>query len=239
MRRRAVERRYELLPYLYTAAEEMSRTGVPMMRPLFLEYPRAPELLGDDRDFLLGRDLLVLPAFSETSEAQDATLPPGAWYEDHSSTVHESSVTLRPALGELPVYVRAGAVVPEQPVVQDTDETPSGPLELRVYPGPDCRGALYQDDGHTFAYRKGELLRVVYSCAASPGTVAVESRIEADGFKPWWRDARLTVYGIASAPREVRVRGAAVKGWAYDPSARTVVVDVPKARGDWRVEIRE
>jgi alpha-glucosidase len=239
IRRRAIERRYALLPYVYTAAEEMSRTGIPMMRPLFLEYPGAPELLRDDRDFLLGGDVLVAPAFSDKPQAETVALPPGAWYEDRSSTVHESSVTLRPALDVLPVFVRAGAIVPEQAVVQDALETPQGPLELRVYPGPDCRGALYQDDGHTFAYAKGKFLRVRYACAAAKDGVLVDSKVESDGFRPWWRDARLTVYGVAASPREVRVRGAAVKDWTYDAAARTVVVSVPGARGDWRVEVRE
>jgi alpha-glucosidase len=239
IRRRAIERRYELMPYVYTAAEEMSRTGVPMMRPLFLEYPNAPELLGDDRDFLFGGDLLVAPAFSEKPQEETVTLPPGRWYEDRSSTVRESSVTLRPALDVLPVFVRAGAIVPEQAVVQNADEAPQGPLQLRVYPGPDCRGALYQDDGHTFAYEKGKFLRARYSCAAAKDGVSIESKLENDGFRPWWRDARLTVYGVASAPRAVLVRGAAAKGWTYDGAARTLSVDVPAARGDWRVEVQD
>jgi alpha-glucosidase len=239
MRRRAIERRYALLPYVYTAAEEMSRTGVPMMRPLFLEYPQSPQLVADDRDFLLGGDLLVAPAFSEKPESETLVLPPGAWYEEHSSVVHKSSVTLRPALADLPVYVRAGAIVPEQAVVQNTGETPRGPLELRVYSGPDCRGALYQDDGHTFAYAKGQFLRERYSCEASARGVSVSGEPENDGFKPWWRDARLTVYGVAAAPREVRVRDAVVSDWIYDSAARTVSVPVSDARGAWRVDIQE
>ena len=238
IRRRAIERRYELMPYMYTAAEVLSRTGVPIMRPLFLEYPQSPELVGDDRDFLFGGDLLIAPAFSEKIEEETVVLPPGGWYEDRSSIIHESSVTVRPALDELPVFVRAGAIVPEQAVVQDAQEPPRGPLQLRVYLGPDCRGALYQDDGHTFAYEKGKYLRVRYACAVEKDGLSVDAHTEADDFRPWWRGARLTIYGVNFAPRQALVRGQAAGGLRYDAAARTAQVDVSDARGDWRVELR-
>src|SRR6202044_2625684 len=81
LRRRAIEARYRLLPYLYTNVEEMTRTGVPLMRPLFLDYPQNPDSYADDRDFLFGGDLFVAPAFSEMPQADDVRLPPGGWYE--------------------------------------------------------------------------------------------------------------------------------------------------------------
>ncbi len=236
IRRRAIERRYALLPYIYTAVEEMSRTGAPLMRPVFFDYPAAAS---GDRDFLFGPDLFVAPAFSELQRAEDVTLPPGAWYEEGTSTVHESTapLSLRPALESLPVFVRAGAIVPEQAVVLDESQAPKGPLELRVYPGPDCRGALYQDDGRSFAYTKGAYLRAAYACAATAAAVEVSGRLEHDGYKPWWRDARLSVYGVKAAPRSVAVDGKPVSGWTYDAASGLVVVTVPNARRGWRVSV--
>ncbi len=239
MRRRAIEGRYRLLPYLYTNVEEMTRTGIPLMRPVFLEYPKAEESYGDDRDFLFGGDLFIAPAFSEMPEAEDVRLPPGGWYEYGTSILHESTgtISLQPELGVLPVFERAGAIIPQQPIVQDTDETPNGPIELHVYPGPDCRGALYQDDGHTFAYRRGKFLRASYACDAKPGSVSVTSRIDHAAFSPWWTSARLVVYGFKAAPREVRVGGKTVAGWTFDAAAGAVTLLVPHARADWRVVI--
>jgi alpha-glucosidase len=238
MRRRAIEARYRLLPYLYTGVEEMTRTGVPLMRPVFLDYPAAPESYGDDRDFLFGSDLFIAPAFSETAEAQEVRLPPGGWYEYGTSVYHVggSTLSLRPALGELPVFARAGSIIPEQPVVQDTGETPSGPLELHVYPGPECRGALYQDDGHTFAYQSGKYLRAAFACEASAQDVVVTGRLEHDAFKPWWSSAKLVVYGFKAAPREVRSAGKPVR-WSFDEKTGAVMVVVPQARKDWRLVI--
>jgi alpha-glucosidase len=237
IRRRAIERRYALLPYIYTAVEEMSRTGAPLMRPVFFDYPAFGG--GNDRDFLFGPDLFVAPAFSELQRAEDVTLPPGAWYEEGSSTVHASTapLSLRPSLETVPVFVRAGAIVPAQAVVRNESETPKGPLELSVYPGSDCRGALYQDDGRSFSYKKGAYLRTAYACAATDATVEVTGRVEHDGFKPWWKDARVSVYGVKTAPRSVSVDGKPSKGFTYDAASGLVVVTVPNARRAWRVTV--
>jgi alpha-glucosidase len=209
------------------------------MRPVFLDYPEAPASYGDDRDFLFGGDLFVAPAFSEMPQSEDARLPPGGWYEFGTSVLHDggSTVSLRPALGELPVFARAGAIIPMQPVVQDTDEKPKGPLELHVYPGANCRGSLYEDDGHSFAYQRGKFLRADYACELSAGDVVVTGRLEHDEFRPWWSSLKLVVYGFKAAPHEIRSGGKAVRGWTFEEQSGAVTVLVPRARGDWRLVI--
>src|SRR5260370_5382719 len=151
------------MPSLYTGIEEASRTGLPLMRPVFLEYPQASDFYENNRDFLFGRDFFVAPVTTEMVDAEEVSLPPGEWYDFWTNTRVSSKekITLHPQLDEMPLYVRAGAIVPMQPVVQYTGEKPNGPLELRVYlptstPGTDFRGALYPDDRHTLAYQKGK-----------------------------------------------------------------------------------
>jgi len=106
-------------------------------------------------------------------------LPPGTWYDywTGEKLPTKNVMQMKPALDQVPVYVRAGAIVPRQPLVQNTGETPNGPLELRVYAGPDCKGSLYQDDGHSLNYEKGEFLRVNYSArsAQAPSRFRVPS----------------------------------------------------------------
>jgi alpha-glucosidase len=237
IRRKYIELRYQLLPYLYTAIEESTRTGIPLMRPLFLEYPDAAQFYGDNRDFLFGRDFFVAPVTTEMIDAEEISLPPGDWYDYWTSEKHSNKekLLLHPKLDEMPLYVRAGAIVPMQSVVQNTGEIPGGPLRLRVYPGDDCRGALYQDDGHTFAYQKGEILRINYSCQVSPGSVTVTSGIEKNAFKPWWTFAEVTVYGAAAAPKEVRIGDQLAQQWRFDSQAHVVVLTLPDAAKDWTV----
>jgi len=239
IRRRYIELRYRLLPYIYTAVEETSRTGLPFMEPLFLEYPQATEYYGDDHSFLFGRDFFVAPVVTEKLDAQEIHLPPGDWYDFWTSDKHSASekIALHPALSEMPVYVRAGAIVPMEPVVQSTNETPNGPLELRVYPGADCEGSLYEDDGHSFAYRKGEFLRMNFACQASSDGVSISSVVEHGAYQPWWSSARLSVYGAASRPKEVRCNDRPLSDWQYDAQTHAVTFTVPEARKAWTVRL--
>jgi len=214
------------------------------MRPVYLEYPQASDFYGDNRDFFFGRDFFVAPVTTEMVDAEEISLPPGEWYDfwTNSKLSSKEKFSLRPRLDEMPLYVRAGAIVPMQPLVQNTGEKPNGPLELRVYlpastASNDCRGALYQDDGHTFAYQKGEILRVNYSCQVSNGTVMVSSTIEKNAFQPWWKNAEITVFGMADAPKEVRIGDNVIREWRYDDRGHAVTLTVPDAAKNWSVRL--
>ena len=244
IRRKYIELRYELMPYLYSGIEEASRTGLPLMRPVFLEYPQASEFYGDNRDFLFGRDFFVAPVTTDMVDAEEISLPPGEWYDFWTNTKLSNTrvLTLHPRLDEMPLYVRAGAIVPMQPLVQSTEEKPDGPLQLRVYlpssaANGDCRGTLYQDDGHTFAYQKGEILRVNYSCQVSASAASVTSTVEKSAYQPWWKSAEVKIYGAPGAPKEVRLGEEAIHDWRYDGLAHTVTLTVLDALKNWSVRL--
>jgi alpha-glucosidase len=239
IRRRYVELRYHLLPYIYTTIEEASRTGLPAMRPVFLDYPQAEGFYGNNRDFLFGSDLFVAPVTTEMVDAEEVQLPPGDWYDYWTSQrlSSKNKITLHPALDEMPLYVRAGAIIPTQAVVQNTGEKPAGPLELRVYAGESCRGSLYQDDGHSFAYQRGELLRVNYSCQVSPASITITSATEKNSFQPWWNTAEITVYGANTQPKELRLGDRATHEWRYDAAGHSVVFTVPNAAQNWTAQL--
>ena len=206
LRRAAIEERYRLLPYLYTVAEDNARTGAPIMRPVFFDFPQATAFYGNDRDFLLGPDLFVAPTVDERLDARTLTLPPGAWYDARSGVRHDggASVTLQAAPVRAPLFVRAGAIVPMQPLVQSTSERPRGPLELHVWLPADastpCRGTLYQDDGVSMAYQRGTFLRMEYTCEASSDRVTVHAHSAHAGFVPWWTQTRIVVHGADATP---------------------------------------
>ena len=244
IRRKYIELRYVLMPYLYTGIEEASRTGLPLMRPVFLEYPQASDFYGDNRDFLFGRDFFVAPVTTEMVDAEEISLPPGDWYDFWTNTKLSSKekFSLHPRLDEMPLYVRAGAIVPMQPLVQSTEEKPNGPLELRVYlpngaSNTDCRGTLYQDDGHTFAYQKGEILRVNYSCQVSNGSVTVTSNVEKNAYQPWWKSAEVKLFGATAQPKDVRIGEQITSEWRYDSLAHTVTLTVPDGVKNWSVRL--
>jgi alpha-glucosidase len=239
IRKRYIELRYRLLPFIYTAMEETSRTGVPLMEPLFLEYPDEQGLYGEDHEFLFGRDFLVAPVITERVDAEDVHLPPGDWYDFWTGEKHSSKeqISLHPALAETPIYVRAGAIVPMQPVVQSTNEKPDGPLELRVYPGSDCHGTLYEDDGLTFAYQKGNFLRVNFTCQVSPGSLTITGSIEKNSYQSWWNSTQLKIYGAGSEPKEARIGDQVTHDWLYNAQTHSITLTVPDALKNWNVRL--
>ena len=214
------------------------------MRPVFLEYPQASHFYGDNRDFLFGRDFFVAPVTTDMVDAEEISLPPGEWYDfwTNAKLSSKEKFTLHPRLDEMPLYVRAGAIVPMQPVVQSTEEKPAGPLQLRVYlpnstSSGDCRGTLYQDDGHTFAYQKGEILRVNYSCQVSSNAAIVTSNMEKNAYQPWWKSVDVTIYGATGSPKEVRIGEQTIHEWRYDSPSHVVTLTVPDALKNWSVRL--
>ena len=195
IRKRYVEERYRLLPYIYGLAEQNSRTGDPLMRPVFYDYPDA---LGSGCDqsmsFTLGRDLLIAAQPKPESPAPfDICLPKGGWYDYWTGApVSQAKLTQTPKLDTLPVFVRAGTILPRQPLVQSTMETPRGPLSLDVYPGRDCRGEIYFDDGVSV---NGPSLRQTITCTVTPTGVALSFSPRQGSWRPWWKQISVTVHG--------------------------------------------
>jgi alpha-glucosidase len=217
IRRRFIEARYRLLPYIYTSAEETTRTGLPLMRPMFLEFPENSTLATLDHQYMFGDAFLVAPKLFETMDPYTIVLPEGTWYEYWTGKKIEGghSITANPRLDELPVYVRGGAIVPHQPIVQTVDQPPDGPLELRVYPGPNCSGSLYVDDGNTFDFTRGAFQRSNFTCEILPDSLRVRIEPGAGSYKPWWHEIRVVIMGVAGAPCSIAVNGTALADWKY------------------------
>ncbi|HEX4739527.1 MAG TPA: TIM-barrel domain-containing protein [Allosphingosinicella sp.] len=227
IRRRYVEERYRLMPYLYALAEQNARTGDPIMRPVFYDYPDA---LGASCDqamtFTLGRDLLIAgPPKPESPAPFGICLPKGGWYDYWTGLPVPAGETLtrKPKLAELPVFVRAGTILPRQPLVQSTAETPHGPLSLDIYPGEDCRGTLYLDDGVTV---NGPSLRQAIGCREGPAGLVLHFNRRVGSYPPWWNRIEIAVHGWDKDA--VVAGGSAIR---RDAAARTLHVSIPDQPG--------
>jgi alpha-glucosidase/alpha-D-xyloside xylohydrolase len=155
--RKYAELRYQLLPYTYTLAREARDSGLPLMRAMWLHYPDDGRARGLGTQFLWGRDLLVAPVFTKGAAARDVYLPAGDWYDwwTNERSPGGRTVTRAVDLATMPIYVRAGAIVPVDPIRQYTAEPSSEPTTLRVYRGSDGRFTLYDDDGISQQYLRG------------------------------------------------------------------------------------
>ena len=157
-----LELRYQLMPYLYSAVKETCETGVPIIRSLWLHYPTDAAAVARGDEYLYGRNILVVPVVEQGATSRSLYLPHGTWYDFWTREHHEGGheISRKVDLETIPLYVRAGAVIPMGPVKQYTEETIDGPLTLWVHPGADGSFSLYEDDGKTFDYRRHEFMRV-------------------------------------------------------------------------------
>jgi alpha-glucosidase (family GH31 glycosyl hydrolase) len=153
-----LELRYRMLPYLYSAVHECATTAMPIMRPLWLHFPDDAKAVAREDEYLWGANMLVAPVVEKGATARSVYLPKSDWYDYWTNERVEGSREIsRPVdLETMPLYVRAGTILPLGPVKQYVDEKVDEPLSLLIYPGADASFLLYEDDGISFNYRKGE-----------------------------------------------------------------------------------
>ena len=160
--RKFLETRYRLLPYLYSAAWETHRTGLPLIRSLGLAFPADEKAWGTVDAYLFGPSLLVAPICAKGATERSVLLPAGPWWDFWSAQRIEGgqSVTVQAPLDSLPLLVRGGTILPTGPVRQYADEPSDEPVTLTVYPGADGSFTLYDDDGISFGYEHGDFQEI-------------------------------------------------------------------------------
>ena len=170
------ELRYRLLPYNYSLAWEAHATGMPFMRALWLAYPDDPIARGLGNEYLWGPDLLVAPVFEPGATSREVYLPAGTWYDWWTGEPQAGgrSVRRNVDLSILPIYVRAGAIIPLDPIRQYTAEPVAEPTTLTIYPGADGRFVLYDDDGSSMGYQRGDADWILLTWDDAARTLTIE-----------------------------------------------------------------
>ena len=157
--------RYRLLPYIYNAARETFDTGLPIMRPLILEFPDDPAVRNEGSEYLFGPDLLVAPITAELSDHRNVYLPKGQWINWYSNKSFQGPVQLNSfssPLNELPLFIKSGSIIPMTEPIEYTELLGSGSLVLRFYPTAGVGSktvSLYEDDGISFGYLANQFSR--------------------------------------------------------------------------------
>ncbi|MDP2956433.1 MAG: glycoside hydrolase family 31 protein, partial [Longimicrobiales bacterium] len=245
--RAAMLLRTELVPYLYTAARQAHDTGVSMLRPLYYHWPEEDAAYAHMGQYMLGEDLLVAPV---TTPADSATglatvslwLPPGDWVEWGSGARLHGPATVERTylLDEIPLFARAGAVIPMAEPALRVGAADRGPLVLTVFPGTAGQAGLYEDAGNDTGYLRGESARTVLLAKWSEGgrrvSVAVGAAQGSYPGQPAERSLTVRVPGVLpptavtadGAPVPYRADGTA-SGWRYDGTGLAVEVRLPAA----------
>jgi alpha-glucosidase len=223
--RACVALRYQLLPYYYALAWEAYRLGLPIVRPLMLEFQAEARLAAVDDQFMLGSHLLVAPVLEAEAVRRRIILPAGVWHDFWSTQSYTGGgeVDYPAPLERLPILVRGGAVVPLGPALNCIpDAHQFSRLQLHFWPPYPTQGVIYDDDGGTRAYERGAgaLTRITVSAQAQQIEVCLSA---AEGDFPGLAQTREIefVFQRTVAPSAVSVNQQPVP-WQYAAAQQTV-----------------
>lgn len=244
--RSAFQLRYALQPYIYTEARRTYDTGVAFFRPLYYDWPEAPEAYSSKDEYLFGDQMLVAPVVTPGDKTtglatETVWLPKGEWIEwpTGKQITGPAEVERSFSIEQTPVYVKAGAIVPMQPPMRYTGEKPVDPLIVNVWPlqpGANTSYSVYEDSGVAEEYQQGVFARTPIKTAQTGDTLRVEIGPVAGSYPGMMKSRGYELRLPADWPPErVTINGVPVKragptgkgGWSFEGNTLTTVIPVP------------
>jgi len=236
---------YRLLPYIYTCAHISNVTGLPIARAMVLEYQDDPGIYDKDLQYMFGSELLVAPVPQSREDEKavaiiDVYLPKGNWldYWTGDRYTGPQNISYTSPIDKIPLFVKAGAIIPMQPDMNYVGEKPVDPLTLDIYPSGTSSFTLYEDDGETENYKKGAFALTTFVSVEREDGIIIDigqSKGQYEG-KLKNRGYILKLNGVCAADR-VEVESKTLKeftsqkefensttGWWYDSSKRILLV---------------
>lgn len=250
--RKYLDLKLRLTSYMYTLCNEAYETGTPAVRALVLEYPTDPVALGTatQYEFLLGKNFLVAPVYSDTNVRDNIYLPQGKWFDYWDGTVYSGKTTLNgysAPLDRLPLFVKAGSIIPMYQQMKFDNERPADTLTLDVYPGPTAQFEMFEDEGSNREYRQGKFAKTQFvALSDAEGKRITEITVsDAKGdFKGriLTRTYHIQIHGSV-LPKKVEVQGVKLKkykkaidfnkagtGWYFNPDDKKGMVIIKTAK---------
>lgn len=248
----AIRLRYRLAPYFYALLREASVTGAPIMRPLVYEFQNDPRAWDESFEFMLGPSLLIANVLDKGVDHIDVYLPAGCdWYdfETRSWLAGGQSITVPVTLASMPMFLRSGGIVPQCPGLTNLHNETIDHLTVLIEPGEHTAFSLYEDDGVTRAWERGEYLSSRMEVTPSADGVAIDVTREGS-YATRVERMELEVLCRRIAPLSVEVDGHEVprflnydkflragEGWFFDGQTRKAMVRFANPSGDWHAEL--
>ena len=226
--RKAIEMRYQLLPYIYTTFQQHTKTGRPTLRNLFFYDPSDPQCRKFSDQFMFGTDLLVCPVLKPGVKSMAVYLPKGQWYDFWTGELFEGKQKMKVKVKEdrIPIYVRSGAILPTVDVVQHTGEmTKLSSLELSVFVADSGKSQFYWDAGEGYGHEAGQYTERTYEVSRAKNQITLTQTAEGD-FNASFKVAEVRFVGLTAPPSEITVDGRRITAGIYY-GKRAVVVNVP------------
>ena len=238
--------RYAIEPYIYTEARRTYDTGVAFLRPLYYDWPEASESYTNKGEYMFGEQMLVVPVVAAADRVsglatEKVWLPQGEWIEWPTGKYLRGPVSVERSFSieQIPVYMKAGAIVPMQPRMRYTGEKPVDPLIVNVWPlqpGTSSSYSVYEDSGQSVEYQHGVYARTPIKAAQEGDRLRVEIG-PAEGSYPGMAKTRGYEVRLPAdwPPDSVSVNGAPVQhagpagegGWWFEGNTLTTVIPVP------------
>jgi alpha-glucosidase len=250
----AISLRYSLFPYLYGCARKAHDQGLPVMRAMVMAFPDDKETANLDSQFMFGSDLLVVPVVESDAQTVKVYLPEGEWIsfnDPFSSFKGNQWIEYPVTLQTIPVFVRAGAVIPMMPVQQYIHEKPNAPVWFTVFAKANGNSSveLYEDDGETNDYKKNIYSTTGVKCSFKNGdiTFSLEKKDFNGGYQTENRNFGIRIY-TDKTPESILIDGKKLKQvaaaklseswyavaekpvWAYDKKNKMLWIKFPEPK---------
>lgn len=255
--RHTLELRYRLLPYLYNAFYQSTQTGLPIMRALVLDFPgdrTVMDLTPDSQtsEFLFGNDLLVAPVVNDGETERSVYLPADTWYDFWSGKRYTgpATITVDAPLGFIPMFARAGGVIPMRQLVEHTGQAPIDPLTFEIYPSAKSTRQYYEDDGNTLDYQQGKYLLQNVQVQDQGKQVQVNIAAREGSYAPAARSLVLKIHGLSKPAEAALVDGRSLQvgldtealtslaeGAEYEATTGTIWIKTPDKSSGLEVRV--
>jgi alpha-glucosidase (family GH31 glycosyl hydrolase) len=225
---------------MYTLCNEAWETGTPAVRALVLEYPNDPVTKGSETqyEYLLGKNFLVAPVYSDTNIRDNIYLPEGKWFDYWDGTVYNGKTTLNgysAPLEKLPLFVKAGSIIPMYQQMNYDNERPADTLTLDIFPGPAATFEMFEDEGSNREYRNGKfaktMLTALSDAAGNQVNEVIIAAAKGDFKGKLSKRTYLLQVHSSAMPKQVKVQGVKLKkcknaasfgtapgGWYLEPA---------------------
>jgi alpha-glucosidase (family GH31 glycosyl hydrolase) len=222
--------RTQLIPYVYSYTWQAHTQSMPLLRPLYLEYPDLEEAYQHSHEYFFGEDMLVAPVL-DASGNRTVYLPPGEWIDFFTGKRHDgdASFTTHYAVDDMPVFVREGAIVPEQPVSDYSNAKPLDTVIVNVYGAGHGDFNLYEDDGVSLGYTQGQYATTAMHYVTNKDgshQLAIAPTKGTYANQPQTRSYELLIHA-AEKPQSITANGQTISHWTWYPEDGTTLVTLP------------
>ena len=235
LNRKAIEFRYQLLPYIYTTFEQHISHGTPMTRSMIFENQDNKKFVNEERDFMFGRDLLVSPVIRKKARTQTINLPKGNWYNFHTyePTHNQKKVVVKLQDDNIPVFAREGSIIPFHPVRQHTKEK-LNEITFKIFTSDDLSiGYHYEDAGEGYKHLKDKYKKLLFEFVGNKE--AFDCIVSATGkFKMPYKSYKFEIIGLEFEPKVLIIDGKKSK-CTFDADTNTLTVQSTKMISKMRI----